>query len=138
MKKSALTFLSLLVVANLFSFLLVPAVSQAAVDQDIRDQLQPVQDVYGGKEVSDTTFAKTIADIIQIALGFLGVIFLVLIVYAGFLWMTAAGNEEKVKKSKDIMIAAVIGVTIVLAAYAITFFVINNLLKATGVSDSGL
>lgn len=53
----------------------------------------------------------------------LGTIFVILIVYGGVLWMTAEGSEEQVKKSKKIMAEAAIGLFIVLAAYAISYFV---------------
>lgn len=141
MKKTQLALLTFFVMLSLCSLALAPAFALAAagsVSGDINKQLQPVQTVYGGDPGTETQFAETIADIIGIVLSFLGIIFLVLLIYAGFLWMTAAGSEEKVKKAKDIMIAAIIGVTIILTAYAITYFVFNNLLKATGVSESGL
>lgn len=130
--------ISVVVLANLFSFIFLPAAGFASVQSDIEQQLRPVQQVYGQTDTSETTFAETIAEIIKVVLGFLGIIFLVLIIYAGFLWMTAAGNEERIKKAKDIMIAAVIGVAIILAAYAITVFVVGKLLEATGVSPTGL
>jgi hypothetical protein len=60
---------------------------------------------------------------IRYALQVVGIIFLVLMVYAGFLWMTAGGNEENVEKAKKLIMAAVIGIAIVLAAYSITYFV---------------
>ena len=125
---------------RLFSFVLTPAVIQASVQQDIENQLEPVEEVYGYDEsaIDETTFARTIAQIIEVVLGFLGVIFIVLIVYAGFLWMTSAGNEEKIATAKKIMISAVIGTAIVLAAYAITYFVVDKLLEATGVNNTGL
>jgi hypothetical protein len=141
MKKFYLTLLSLAILTNLAYFALTPLVSQATtgVEVDMRTQLEPVRQVYAPDEdVTGATFARTIARIVQVILGFLGVIFLVLVLYAGFLWMTAAGNEEKIKKAKDIMIAAVIGVAIILSAYAITYFVIDNLLRATGVQRTGL
>ena len=70
------------------------------------------------------------ANIIKMALGVLGTIFLVLTVYAGFLWMTASGEEEKITKAKDILKASIIGLLIILTAYAITSFVISNLVGA--------
>jgi type IV secretory pathway VirB2 component (pilin) len=69
--------------------------------------------------------------IIQVAisafLGLLGIIFIILIIYAGFNWMTAGGDEEKVKLAKDTLIRAVIGLIIIIAAYSITYFVFSNL-----------
>jgi len=73
-----------------------------------------------------------IAALIAIALSFLGIIFLCLIIYAGFLWMTAGGNEQKIYKAKKILINSTIGVFIILSAYSISHFVLNALIKATG------
>jgi len=69
-----------------------------------------------------------IGSIIGLVLSFIGVIFLILMIFAGLSWMTANGSQEKVNKAKDLMINAIIGLVIVLAAYAITAFVGNNLL----------
>ena len=56
-------------------------------------------------------------------LSFIGVLFFILMVYGGFLWMTAQGNEEQIGKAKNLIISAVIGIIIVMSAYAITAFV---------------
>ena len=82
------------------------------------------------------SLSRVVASVIRTVLSLLGVIFIVLIIYAGFLWMTSAGNEEKVTKAKNIMSAAVIGLVIVLSAYAITVFVIDKLV-GSGVSPGG-
>ncbi len=63
--------------------------------------------------------------IIQTGLGLLGTLFLILIMYGGFLWMTDRGNEEQVLKARKIITGAIIGLIIVLSSYAITFFVIK-------------
>ncbi|MBI4427351.1 MAG: hypothetical protein HY569_02640 [Candidatus Magasanikbacteria bacterium] len=73
----------------------------------------------------------TTARIISAALGLLGTVALVLILYAGFMWMTAGGDDEKVASAKKILYAAVIGLIIILAAYSITRFVMSQLFKAT-------
>jgi cbb3-type cytochrome oxidase subunit 3 len=70
------------------------------------------------------TFLSTrIGEIVGAALSFIGVIFLALIVYAGFRWMLSAGNQQAVDKAKELLVAAIIGLVIVLAAYAITAFI---------------
>ncbi len=139
MKKKFFALLTILILANLFSFAFIPSTVQAQVDEDIREQLEPIEEVYSPDEdVDETTFAKGIAKIIQVILGFLAVIFLVLIIYAGFMWMTAAGNDEKITKAKNTMVAATIGTAIILCAYAITYFVVDQLLIATGIEDSGI
>lgn len=61
--------------------------------------------------------------LIQNVLGLIGIVALILILYAGFLWMTSQGQSEKIKKAKDIMIYAVIGIFVVFAAYSILKFV---------------
>ncbi|HAZ29018.1 MAG TPA: hypothetical protein DCY48_04585 [Candidatus Magasanikbacteria bacterium] len=70
---------------------------------------------------------------INVALTMVGLIFLVLMVYAGYLWMTARGNEDQVKKAQQIIITTVIGMVIVLSAYAITYLVTTRL--AGGLQD---
>jgi TRAP-type C4-dicarboxylate transport system permease small subunit len=76
-----------------------------------------------------TTMATRVGQIIGIALSFVGALFLLLIIYGGILWMTARGNEQQVTKAKDLIISAVIGLIIVLSAYAITTFVGGQLAK---------
>ncbi len=75
---------------------------------------------------------EVIGSIIGIALSFLGIVFLILIIYAGFTWMTSAGNERKVLEAKKTLINSTIGLAIVLSAYAITSFIIQSLRATTG------
>jgi len=65
---------------------------------------------------------EMVGRIINIVLGFIGVIFLGLAVYGGFLYMTASGNQEKTEKAVSVIRNAVIGLLIVLASWAITRF----------------
>lgn len=67
--------------------------------------------------------SRTVGRIIQAVMALIGTLFLALTVYAGFLWLTAGGNDESVTKSKDILKQAVIGLIVVLSAYSITVFV---------------
>jgi amino acid transporter len=87
--------------------------------------------------ISDSTsVGSVIATIIKTLLGLLGIIFVVLLIYAGFQWMTAEGNEEKVTKAKDTIVRAIIGLVIIIAAYSITYFVFQKLNKAAGGSGT--
>ncbi|SRR6056297_268276 len=70
-------------------------------------------------------------DVVKIFLSFLAIIFLVLVIWGGFEWMTAGGNEERLSKAKDRIKNGVIGLIIILAAYAITEFVIEELIEAS-------
>ena len=78
----------------------------------------------------------TIARMIRIALSFLGVLFLCLTLYAGFEWMTAAGNDDKVSKAKTLLQQAVIGLIIILSAYSITTLAIKFALAPAPKSDA--
>ena len=68
--------------------------------------------------------------IIGAILAFVGVIFLVLTIYGGFLWMTAGGNPDQIKKAKGLIVNSIIGLVIVLAAYAIVSFVLTSITGA--------
>ncbi len=112
----------LLIVFVLLSgvFLSTAAPAFSAISGDIKTQLEAA----GGSQGADVGAPKDprliVANIIKVALEFLGMIFFVLTLYAGFLWMTAGGNEEQVGKAKSLLTQAVIGLTIVLSAYSIT------------------
>ncbi len=73
-----------------------------------------------------------IARIIRIVLGFLGIIAVGIMIYAGFIWMTAKGEEEKINKAKKIMLSGGIGLIIILASFGIATFVMSRLSDATG------
>jgi uncharacterized membrane protein YidH (DUF202 family) len=74
---------------------------------------------------------EMIGRIINVALGFLGVIAVVIILMGGFKWMTAGGNEDKVAEAKKLLGAGVIGLVIVLAAWSVASFVIGSIYNAT-------
>ncbi len=76
--------------------------------------------------------ATSIATVIKAVLALVGTIFLVMTIYAGIMWMTAQGNEETVTKAMGVLKAAVIGLVIVMSAYAITYFVTSRLGAAGG------
>lgn len=73
----------------------------------------------------------TVASIIRVAMGLLGIVAVVIILFGGFTWMTAGGNEEKVGEAKKWIFSGIIGLAIILSAYALASFVINQLVGAT-------
>jgi len=81
--------------------------------------------------LGDKPLEETLGMLISVLLGLLGIIFLVLVIWAGFLWMTAGGDEKKVAQAKSIIITAVVGMVILLSAYAISSFVLDQLISAT-------
>jgi len=78
-----------------------------------------------------TNLEGMISKVVQTALSLIGVLFLILMIYGGFLWMTDRGNEDQVKKAKSLITAAVIGLIIVVSAYAISYLVIMSSIKGT-------
>ncbi len=74
-----------------------------------------------------TNLIVAIANIIRIIFGILGVIALLIILYGGFTWMTAAGNPDRVEKAKKILISAIIGLAIIFSTFAIVSFIIKAL-----------
>ncbi len=80
-----------------------------------------------GLDVS-TPLEARVGSVIQIALSLIGVVFLILMIYGGFIWMIARGDETKATRAKDIIIMASIGMVVILLSYAATQFVVTNLL----------
>ncbi len=87
-----------------------------------------------GLSTGTSSLPLIIGNIIRILEGALGLVFLLLTIYAGYLYLTARGDEEHVKHAKGMMTQGVIGLVIILAAYAITGFVLNAITAATSVS----
>jgi lysylphosphatidylglycerol synthetase-like protein (DUF2156 family) len=72
------------------------------------------------------SLADTIGTVIRAALSLLGVIFIILIIVGGFVWMTAEGNEQKVEKAQNYIRRALIGLIITLSAWAIWSFILQK------------
>lgn len=115
-----------IVAISLFSLALLPSMALA---QGALERLETVQ---GTADLPEGSLEETIGVIINIILSLVGVILVVLIVYAGFLWMTAGGEEKKVESAKTILKNSIIGLIITLLAYGIARFVLEGLLNATG------
>ncbi len=96
--------------------------------------LDPLQNEVG---YSTRDLRAVVGSIIKTVLGFLGVVAIVIILIGGFKWMTAGGSEEKVGEAKKWLISGIIGLAIILAAYAITTFVISSLMEATISTPAG-
>jgi hypothetical protein len=130
MKKISKNLLSLAII----SFLVLPifAFNNAQAQSEIDLGIEKVETTLGGALGENGTDPRTvIMNIIEIALGFLGIIAVVIVLLGGFKWMTAAGNEDKVEEAKKILGAGVIGLVIVLSAWALTTFVINTIYNET-------
>ncbi|HLD31368.1 MAG TPA: hypothetical protein VJB37_00525 [Patescibacteria group bacterium] len=84
---------------------------------------------------NEQSLARTVGVAVKAGLSMLGVIFLGLMVYAGYLWMTARGEENDIEKSQKIVITAVVGLVIVVSAYGITDFVVPRILSRTASTE---
>ncbi len=121
-------FSIILISSVLFTFSSVIVQAQSAgsvIQQGIGDTANVAQLSGSSRDLS--TF---IGSVVKNLLGFLGTIFFVLILYAGFMWMTAAGNDERITKAKKILSNSVIGLAVVVFAYAIVGFVLNAFIQA--------
>jgi hypothetical protein len=74
-----------------------------------------------------TDIRVVIGRIIKAVMGIIGSIALVLFMWGGFMWMTAAGDSGKVKKGQQTIIAATIGLAIIFLSYTIVNFVLSSL-----------
>lgn len=98
--------------------------------------------LWGGQEsnvqaatgLGNTDIRVVIARVIQIFLGFLGIIAVFLILYAGWLWMSSQGNEQSIEKAKKTLIAAFVGLVIILMSFGIVTFILNRM---AGIIGSG-
>ncbi len=79
----------------------------------------------------ENALLNMIGNIINVILGFLGVLLLFYILWAGFLWMTAGGEKAKVEQATAMIRNAIIGLIIIVAAFAISTFVLSKLVQAT-------
>ncbi len=79
--------------------------------------------------LKNLTPSNATSKLIEIILNFLGVIFMGLMIYGGLVWMLAEGNDQEVTKAKNIISAGIIGLIIVIAAYGISYFIVNHFSK---------
>ncbi|MFA6130816.1 MAG: pilin [Patescibacteria group bacterium] len=104
-----------------------PMIAHAELDtSDLLDE-----DFSDASGLGTADLKETIGNLIKVALGFLGIIAVIIVLIGGFKWMTAGGNDDKVSDAKKLLIAGVIGLALILAAYAITQFVLDSVINAT-------
>jgi len=124
-KNISIFILTSLMLAGFFNIALAQTQNNYGLDESAQNV-----DAYAEQVATpnDNFLSSKVGSVVGIVLSFVGVIFLILMIFAGLTWMTASGNQEKVTKAKDLMINAIIGLVIVMAAYAITSFVGNRLI----------
>ncbi len=110
---------------TLLSFFLLPQTSFAVVDP-----MGSLQEA-GSRSGLNTNLSATdiIARTINAILGLVGSVFVVLIIWSGFRWMTSAGNTDQIKKAKETMVSSVIGLAIIIASYVISYTILTVLVE---------
>ncbi len=117
-KIAAAGFLFLMCAAVFFAFCL-PTVQAQSPDLGI-NYVAPLNLPTGDPRIA-------IVELVRLAITFLGIIAVAFVIYAGFLWMTSAGSEEKIARAKKTLINAVIGLAVILAAFLIVSFIISRM-----------
>src|SRR3989344_5648058 len=134
MKKQSIPWLILLIMFGVnLTLIIQPIFAQTlpqneTITEKMRAALKGIA-LPGGDNVEKKA-QIIVGRIINSFLSIFGVIFMILIIYGGYKWLMASGREEEVKKAKDIIRQAIIGLIIVLGAYAISYFVTTSLQQA--------
>ncbi len=89
-------------------------------------QFDPEGKIKQATKLPDESPTTITVNVIKWVLGFLGLVAVIMIIWGGVTWMTSAGNEEKVRKAKDILRAAIIGLVVVLLSWAMVTFVFTQ------------
>jgi len=126
----------------LIAFIVFISVASVGVDLVYSASVSDLLNETGTAALYDTSETATdpatlVGGIIKVFLSFLGVFFVGLTIYGGFLWMSARGDSEKAEKAKGIIRDALIGLIIAISAYAIAYFVLYSLSQYANKSASG-
>lgn len=124
--KKAMGFIGSL---GLAASLAIPSIALASDDLNTNDL--GVDAIQSSIKLGSGDVRQTAARIINTALGFLGIIAVVIVLLGGFKYMIAGGNEEKTSEARKLIVSGIIGLAIILSAWAITSFVISRLVTAT-------
>jgi len=116
----------LAVIAGSVGMMALPFASHAATATSFS-----IESVGSSIGLGNADLKQTVINILNLALGLLALVAVVMIIIGGFTWLTAGGNEEKVDKAKKIISAAVIGLIIVLLAWAVVIFVAKTTANVT-------
>jgi len=109
--------------------------ASAQLGEQIQNSLDQTGGMAGFGEsapLDSSDLVANIGQLISIVLGLVGVIFFIIIIYSGFQWMTAGGNEDTVTTAKKRIINSVIGLVIIFLAYLITYFITQTIINTTG------
>jgi hypothetical protein len=140
MKIFIVSFCCLFIIINIISIVSAAGIGSAfspldgkydPLDTVANEARYDVRTKETGKTRAFDFISPIVANITQAGLSFLGVFFMLLMIYGGYLWMSDTGNEEQVKKARGIVVGAAIGLIIVISAYAISIFVVESFSEVT-------
>lgn len=100
----------------------------------IKDNLIKSTQTVFDSSPNNASAPRLVGELVKVILGVVGIIFLGLLIYGGFLWMTDQGDEAQVKNAKNVLRNATIGLLIVVMAYSATIFIVDKLLLASGIN----
>jgi hypothetical protein len=123
----------------MIAFIALPVLMPAPVAAESLADIVSVDDVATGAgfDTEGADFKTTIGRLIKVALGFLGIVAIIIVLIGGFKYMTAGGSDDKVADAKKWIISGIIGLAIILSAYTLTSFVITQLLEASSGAGAG-
>ena len=107
----------------------------ASLGEDLKKTTERAGEGAGYGAADAGTLPIVVGRVIFAVMGILGVVLVALLVYGGYTWMTAQGDEDDVKKAQNIIRQAVIGLVIIFVAYAIAQFVISRLVTSVAGLD---
>ncbi len=97
--------------------------------QGVSKNLNDISGANGANISGTNSIPQIIANVVKFVLAISGMILLVLVIYAGIMWMTSSGNPEKIGKAKKLLTSSAVGLAIILGAYSISAFVVVNISK---------
>lgn len=121
--------------ASAAAMIIAPTLVNAQAKPITEDISRGLTTFGGDLGLSQRDLPSVVASIIRVVLSLLGLITIIIVLMGGFYWMTAGGNEDRVKQGKKWIINGIIGLAIVLASFALSKFVVNAL--AGAVSEQG-
>jgi len=124
-----ITFLISLLTLPYFIFAEEPAAGSIKSPLSALESIQPVS---GYAVANEYSISNVVGKILTAFFSLIGIIFLILMIYGGYTWMTARGEEDKVRNAQSILQRAVIGFIITIASYAITYFIYGYVIAGSG------
>lgn len=101
------------------------------------DAQSALGDVVTPTGISEGNISVAAGNVVKGITASMGIVFFILMVYSGIVWMTARGEEDRVTKARETIIAATIGLTIVVSAYAVTQLVVDKVIKPNSSDSTG-